>query len=73
MRPTYALRNARVLVREDRFGEIALEYKAKPLQYTVYHRQARQAEEIPSKTPPKKLQKSKTIGDGAPLHARKRC
>ena len=49
VRSTYALRNAQVLVRENRFGEIALEYKDKPLQYTVYHRQARQAEEIPSK------------------------
>lgn len=48
-RPTYALRQAQVVVREDRHGTIAVEYKSKPLSYTVYHRQLRQAEETPSK------------------------
>ena len=48
-RPTYALRNAQVVVRENRFGEIAIEYKGKPLPYTVYHRQARQHEVTSSK------------------------
>ncbi len=49
LRPTYALRNAQVVVRENRLGVITIEYKGKPLPYTVYHRQARQAEVIPSK------------------------
>ena len=48
-RPTYALRNAQVIVRENRQGEIAIEYKGKPLAYTVYHQQARQAEVVSSK------------------------
>ncbi len=48
-RPTYALRQAQVVVREDRQGTIAVEYKGKPLSYTVYHRQLHQAEETPSK------------------------
>jgi transposase len=48
-RPTYAMRHAQVLVRENRCGEIALEYKGQSLLYTVYHCQARQAEETPSK------------------------
>ena len=48
-RPTYALRKATVIVRENRRGEIAIEYKGKPLAYTVYHRQVRQAEVISSK------------------------
>lgn len=48
-RPTYALRQAPVVVREDRHGTIAVEYKGKPLADTVYHRQLHQAEETPSK------------------------
>jgi len=48
-RPTYALRNAQVVVRENRRGEITIEYKGKPLPYTVYRRQARQGEVTPSK------------------------
>jgi hypothetical protein len=48
-RPTYALRKAQVIVRENRQGEIAIEYKGKPMSFTVYHQQARQAEVVPSK------------------------
>ena len=48
-RPTYALRKAQVIVRENRLGEIAIEYKGKALSYTVYHQQARQAEVVSSK------------------------
>ncbi len=48
-RPTYALRQAQVVVREDRHGAIAVEYKGQPLNYTVCHRQPHHAEETPSK------------------------
>ena len=48
-RPTYALRQAQVVVREDRHGTIAVEYKGKALTYTIYHRQLHQAEETSSK------------------------
>lgn len=48
-RPTYALRKAQVVVRENRLGEIAIEYKGKPLQYTVYREQVHQAEVVSSK------------------------
>lgn len=48
-RPTYALRQAQVVVRENRHGEIAIEYKGKVLAYTVYHQQAHQAEVVSSK------------------------
>lgn len=48
-RPTYALRQAEVVVREDRHGTIGIEYKGKPLTYTVYHRPLHPAEETPSK------------------------
>ena len=48
-RPTYALRQAQVVVREDRHGTITIEYKGKTLPYTVYHRQTKQAVITPSK------------------------
>jgi len=48
-RPTYALRNAQVIVRENRHGEITIEYKGKPLSYRVYLRQERQGEVRTSK------------------------
>jgi hypothetical protein len=48
-RPTYALRNAQVVVRENRQGEIAIEYKGKSLPFSVYRQQARQAEVVSSK------------------------
>jgi len=48
-RPTYALRNATVIVRENRHGEIAIEYKGKALAYTVYREQAKAAEVVASK------------------------
>jgi transposase len=48
-RPTYALRQAQVVVRENRLGEITIEYKGKPLAYTIYREPIRQAEVTPSK------------------------
>lgn len=49
-RPAYALRNARVLVCEDSQGHIQILYKNQPLEYTVFHRQQRQAEVVPAKS-----------------------
>jgi transposase len=48
-RPSYALWHATVLVRENAAGQVTIEYKGKPLAYTVHHAQARQAEVVPSK------------------------
>lgn len=48
-RPTYALRNAQVIVSENRQGEIAIEYKGKPLCYTVFRQASRQAAVVSSK------------------------
>jgi transposase len=48
-RPSYALRKATVLVRENAAGQVAIEYKGKPLIYSVHHEQARQAEVVTSK------------------------
>ncbi len=48
-RPGYALRQARVLVRESRAGTITIEYRGQPLAYKVIEQQARQATEVSSK------------------------
>ncbi len=48
-RPAYALRNVHVLVREDRLGTITIEYKGRPLTYTVYQEKAQQAPVTSSK------------------------
>ncbi len=48
-RPSYALRQAQVVVCEDRRGRIAIEYKGKPLAYTVYREPAKQAAVTASK------------------------
>jgi hypothetical protein len=48
-RPTYALRQAQVVVCENRFGEITIEYKGKPLAFTIYREPTRQASVTASK------------------------
>jgi hypothetical protein len=48
-RPGYALRHATVIVCENRQHEITLEYKGKPLDYTVYRPAPRQAQVVSSK------------------------
>ncbi len=48
-RPSYALRQAQVMVREDCTGGIRIEYQGKPLDYTVYHTQERQGVVVDSK------------------------
>ena len=48
-RPGYALRHARVIVCENRCQEITIEYKGKPLDYTVYRPAPRQAQVVSSK------------------------
>ncbi len=49
-RPDYALRNAQVTVCENAKGEVTILYKNKPLPYTTYHKPARQAEVVDTKT-----------------------
>jgi transposase len=48
-RPTYSLRQAQVVVRENQLGAITIEYHGKPLAYTIYREATRQAEVTPSK------------------------
>lgn len=54
-RPSYALRNATVRVCENAAGQVTIEYRGKPLAYTVHHEQARQADVVTSKQLPLKL------------------
>jgi len=49
-RPGYALRNATVLVCQKASGEIAILYQNRPLTFTLFQRQPRQAVEVTSKT-----------------------
>jgi hypothetical protein len=48
-RPTYALRQAQVMVREDCSGGLRIEYKGAPLEYTVAQVQERQGVVVDSK------------------------
>ena len=49
-RPTYALRKAQVTVCEQPTGEIAILYKGKPLDFTIHHKQVKQAEVVSAKS-----------------------
>lgn len=57
-RPAYALRNAQVTVCENPNGEIVILYKGKPLDFSVFHRQQRQAEIVLAKEIDTHLKKS---------------
>jgi transposase len=48
-RPSYALRNALVTVAESPHGQVTILYKGKPLDYSIFHQQPRQAEIVPTK------------------------
>jgi len=48
-RPAYALRNAQITVCENAAGQVAIFYKSKPLEFTVFHRQEHQAEIVETK------------------------
>ena len=49
-RPAYALRNALVTVYEQPNDEIAIRYKGRVLEHSVFHKQQRQAEVVSSKS-----------------------
>jgi len=48
-RPSYALRNAQVLVCEDAAEQITILYKSKPLAYSIFHKQERIPQIVESK------------------------
>jgi len=47
--PTYALRHAPVLVRVDDVRNVSILYKGKPLEFTIFHEQSKQAQVVQAK------------------------
>ena len=48
-RPAYALQKAPIVVCQDALGKVSLLYKGAPLEYSLFHRQARQSEVVTAK------------------------
>jgi len=48
-RPTYAMRNTGITVCKDASGNITLLYKEKSLPFTIFHKQAKQADIVETK------------------------
>ena len=67
-RPTYALRKAQVTVCENAQGEITILYKGRSLDYSIFHKQQRQAEVVMSKEIDTHLKKSKKPHKPGPNH-----
>ena len=67
-RPTYAMRNAQVTVCKDITGNITLLYKEKSLPYTIFHKQAKQAEVVETKDLDTALQNQRAVHPPAHNH-----
>jgi sulfur relay (sulfurtransferase) complex TusBCD TusD component (DsrE family) len=67
-RPTYAMRNAQVTVCKDAAGCITLLYKQKSLPYSIFHKQAKQAEIVATKDLDATLQNQRVPHIPAPDH-----
>lgn len=67
-RPSYALRNAQVTVCVSANEDISILYNGKPLPFTVYTQQAKQAEIVSAKHLDQALQKVRTPTIPAPDH-----
>ncbi len=67
-RSSYAMRQAQVTVCKDACGNIALLYKHKPLPYTVFHKQAHQAEIVDAKGVNHALENQRLAHKPAPDH-----
>jgi hypothetical protein len=67
-RPSYALRNAKVTVCENATGQVAILYKGKSLEFTVFHRQEHQAEIVGTKEVDLALQNLRKAHTPAPDH-----
>ncbi len=67
-RPSYALRQARVIVCEDGAGAITLLYKSKPLAYCVFHKQEHLAQVVDSKSVDRQLVAPRPAHTPAPDH-----
>ena len=67
-RPSYALRNAQVTVCLNAQQEVTLLYNGKSLPYTIYHRQAKQAEIVSAKNLDSLLKEKRLPTKPAPDH-----
>jgi transposase len=67
-RPTYTMRHAAVTVCLDAQNNVTLFYKGKPLNYTIFHQQAKQAEIVPAKQIDFALQNQRKAHKPAPDH-----
>lgn len=67
-RPTYAMRQALVTVCKDAQHNITILYKGKALPYTIYHRQAKQAELVATKQLDQVLNEKRAPTIPAPDH-----
>jgi len=66
-RPSYALRNAHVTVCVNAQQQVTILYKGKPLEYEIYHQQAKQSEVVMAKDLDTAL-KERTYTKPAPDH-----
>ena len=67
-RPTYALRKAKVRLCLDADGKVTILYKRKELAYTIFKKQAKQAEVLSSKEVDRKVDKVRKEYKPAPDH-----
>lgn len=67
-RPSYALRNAQITVCEDAAGQVAILYKSKRLEFTVFHQQEHQAEIVETKDIDRVLDNQRFAHVPAPDH-----
>jgi transposase len=67
-RPTYALRGATLTVCQQATGQVTLLYHGKSLPFTIFHKQAKQAEVVPSKEVDLALRNQSYAHPAAPDH-----
>jgi transposase len=67
-RPIYALRNAQVIVCQDAQHQVSILYKGKPLPFTIFHKQVRQAEIVDTKIVDQVLKNQHMVRLPAPDH-----
>jgi len=67
-RPAYALRNAKVMICQKANGQVTILYQNKPLDFTLFQAQPRQAVEVNSKTIDHELHHPEKAHKPAPNH-----
>ena len=67
-RPTYALRNAQVIVCQDAQLQVSILYKGKPLQFSIFHKQVHQSEIVDTKIIDQVLKNQPMVRMPAPDH-----